>query len=195
MHDNVQLTLACERDEDISRHNFLGVFAADTILSNIPDFCCFITNTDEISKSGRHWVCVINREGHKYYFDSYGLSPTRWNNTSNWRRFLDYERSSVHFQHDDSDVCGDYCAFILKCLNMGTTLTLKEILNKHFDKDNFTYNDGLVWETIHSNFPKTLDTISLTLIFRKGEKQSTINDVTSLLTRKRQSNIKKRDIL
>ena len=78
---------------------------------------------------------------------------------------------------------------------MDRELTLTDILNTHFDKDNLTYNDGIVWETIHSYFPKTLDTLSHSLTFRNDEKQSTINIVSSLLTRRRQSNIKKRDIM
>lgn len=134
MHDTIQLDLACERDEDISNHNFLGFFSADQIPFHIPNFCCFIMNTDDISKPGRHWVCVINRDGSKYYFDSYGLSPSKWNNGNRWKQLLQYEKSNVAYQHDNSDVCGDYCIFILKCLSMDRTLTLTECLEMYFDK-------------------------------------------------------------
>ena len=192
MHDNIQLDLACERDEDISNHNFLGIFPADKIPSYIPDFCCFILNTDPSSKSGRHWVCVINRNGAKYYFDSYGLSPSIWNNGNRWKQLNNYERSNVEYQHDDSDVCGDYCIFILKCLSMDRTMTLTQCLQLYFDKNNSTFNDALVWESVHSYFPNTLDNFNHEIIFDKNEKPSTVNNVTSLLTRKRQNNIKKR---
>ena len=114
MHDNVELTLASKRDEDISTHKFLEAFAADTLPSNIPNFCCLVMNTDEISKSGRRLVCIINRNNHRYYFDSYGLSPLKWHRTQKWRNLLDYEKSCTSYQHDNREVCVDYCIFILK---------------------------------------------------------------------------------
>ena len=67
MHDTVELTLACSKDEDISKNNFLGVFAADKIHFSIPYFCCFIMNTHKSREEGEHWVCVSCKKGKKFY--------------------------------------------------------------------------------------------------------------------------------
>ena len=192
MHDNIQLELACKRDDDISNHNFLGVFAADLIPLPLPSFCCLIMNTDKSNKSGRHWVCILNKNGERYYFDSYGLSPSYWKNGRQWEFLNNYKKSNVAYQDEDSDVCGDYCIFILKCLSMDKDLTLSDCLNLYFDKNNSTFNDGLVWETVHSYFPNTLDNISHEIIFDRNEDPKIVKEINSLLSRKRQSNIQKK---
>ena len=60
-------TLACSKDEEISKNNFVGEFPADRVPSPIPFFCCFITNTNKSSKPGEHWV-VVFCEGGKGFF-------------------------------------------------------------------------------------------------------------------------------
>ena len=156
MHDTFQLALACSKDSDISKNNFLGVFAADGIPSPIPYFCCFIMNTDKHGEEGKHWVAVFCKGGNIFYFDLYDGDEIYDN--ENWTQFLTKKwiRNEIVLQQLDSDVCGDYCVYFLKKMSCMENPSL-EFLKRNFDdKDQFS-NDYRVWEKIHSNFPKTLD--------------------------------------
>ena len=159
MHDTMELTLACSKDEHISKNNFLGVFAADKIPYYIPSLCCFIMNTDKHGLEGEHWVAIFCKQGKKFYFDSYDGNEIYEN--ENWRQFLsrDWIRNDIVLQQLDSDVCGDYCVYFLKKMSCMETPSL-EFLKKDFDVDDPSSNDFRVWEKVHSTFPKTLDKIS-----------------------------------
>ena len=62
-----QLEKVGQRDNHISKH-FLGVFAADQI--PLGKIGCCIVNTDPMSKSGQHWVCVFTGGDGKRIFIS-----------------------------------------------------------------------------------------------------------------------------
>ena len=60
-------------------------------------------------------VCFTGGGGKKnFYFNSYGLPPTNWN--SHWAPFMSYIRSNGDFQQETSNVCRDYCMYVLKKL-------------------------------------------------------------------------------
>ena len=153
MHFTQQLEKVEQRDKHISKH-FLGVFAADQI--PLGKTGCCIVNTDPISKTRQHWVCVFTGgDGKKnFYFDSYGLPPTHWN--SHWAPFMSYIRSNGDFQQETSDVCGDYRVYVLKKLCSMPTPDLQEVV-KYFDEDDKKGNDVLVFDLIHKEFPRILN--------------------------------------
>ena len=185
MHDTMELTLACSKDEDISKNNFLGVFAADKIPHFIPPFCCFIMNTDRQGLEGEHWVCIFCKGGMKFYFDSYDGNEIYGN--ENWRQFLskEWNRNNIVLQQLDSDVCGDYCIYFLKKMSCMETPSL-EFLKKEFDEDDPFSNDYRVWEKVHSTFPKTLGRLSHDINFDDVTDENLIRIIKNSLKESKQ---------
>ena len=155
MHDTDQLRTCCLSDEDI-RDTFLDVFAADKIPPTLPEEFFLIANTDASHLPGTHWIVLAKKKNNRaYFFDSYGLSPMHYN-ANEWARFGEYRRSQRNLQQFTSDVCGDYCLYFCKCFSRLRRNT-PEIIFRHFDEHDTRANDETVFEVVHSEYPRTLN--------------------------------------
>lgn len=56
------------------------------------------------------------------------------------------------------DVCGDYCLYFCKCFTR-MNRSAPELVFKHFSDDDKRSNDELVWEVVHEEFPRILNSI------------------------------------
>ena len=81
---------------------------------------CIIVNIQNSDKNGNHWCCIYNK---KYYFDSFGINPTK-----EVERFLDenYVYNSLQVQPFNTNICGVLCLYVLYNL-------FKTSFNKDFE--------------------------------------------------------------
>jgi len=71
---------------------------------------CFIMNIDQSNSSGTHWVAVNIVRGTTYYFDSFGLPPTKEiKGYCKEPRFY----NSFMFQKPNEVICGHLCLYFL----------------------------------------------------------------------------------
>ena len=158
MHDTQQLQECGEKDDYI-KHTFLGVFPADQIPAHLPAPSCLIANTDPAHEPGQHWVALIVRDGgQKIFFDSYGLEPTYYNPRL-WKNLTSWEKSTQDFQQRTTSVCGDWCLYTLRAMTRNPRLQLHTLL-KHFDPQDPMHNDRVIFDAIHSLYPKILNAVS-----------------------------------
>jgi len=54
---------------------FRGVYVRDNLPSKPRRKECGTLNLDDRTGKGTHWVAWHNKDGEKYYFDSYGVQP------------------------------------------------------------------------------------------------------------------------
>ena len=80
-----------------------------------------IINIQNSNKKGSHWVCFkvepsskANGCHRKYYFDSYGIKPTK-----EVEYFLNdnYVYNHLQVQPDNTKICGVLCLYVLYMLN------------------------------------------------------------------------------
>ena len=97
---------------------FIGVFAADTLPTNLSYPCTLIVNTDDSNLPGQHWVAIhIDKKRIGYFFDSYGMTPYVTNFINFLNKFCDsWKFNSKPLQSINTIVCGQYCClFVLAC--------------------------------------------------------------------------------
>lgn len=98
------------------RKSVLGVYAANELPTEMNIPCGFIANTDDHTKTGRHWCAFYFPNSTTIeYFDSYGMPVNYFNDyfpqyTSNFSSLI---TNSKQLQSLYSDVCGMYCLFFL----------------------------------------------------------------------------------
>ena len=142
-----QLESILSLDQHILK-NFAGVFAADTLPSNISHLPKFlIVNSDVHSGPGQHWLALyIPAQGPSEFFDSLGHSPKQY--LASFEQFLinhspQYIYSNKRLQNYGSDTCGLFVLYyvILRCRgytmqdivnNFSTNLAQNDILTLHF---------------------------------------------------------------
>lgn len=119
--------------------------------------CSFVINTDNTGLPGEHWVCVYESSDtnmtQNIFFDSYGNKPSKLNPL--WKPYDLYQYSLIDYQQTDSTVCGDYCLYVLKMLNMGRTLN--NVLDRFDVYDKKKNNDEKVAKRIHNKYPRILN--------------------------------------
>lgn len=87
---------------------------------------CFIYNIDSKENPGTHWTCCSIKNENCFYFDSFGLGPTKE---------IEYYLRNIKNKYYNTDViqsqneviCGHYCLYVLKSLDSG--LKFYDILN------------------------------------------------------------------
>ena len=145
-----QLESILRLDQNVSK-KFAGVFAADTLpsnLSNLPKF--LIVNSDVHSGPGQHWLALyIPEKGPSEFFDSLGLSPKHY--LKSFEQFLinygpKYIYSNKRLQNYDSNTCGLFVLYyvILRCKGYN----MQDIVN-HFSS-NLAQNDILALNSVHT---------------------------------------------
>lgn len=119
---------------------FLGVYARDTIPTNLSDHGGIIVNTDPIAKSGSHWVAW----DYRYFFDSYGFSPSFYNFPSRT------EYNTSFLQSPFSATCGYWAAYFILMRDRGNTL---QEITQNFSNTDLEYNDRKVVEIVNRLAP------------------------------------------
>lgn len=106
---------------------FAGVFAANELpqlVDRKPRI--YIANTDLSTGFGLHWVAFFfPKDGVAEFFDSVGKSPETYH--ASFRNFLTNNGSSYKFlkvrlQDFQTNTCGHYCIFYVKCKCQGWSL-------------------------------------------------------------------------
>jgi hypothetical protein len=140
---------------------FIGVFPANKIFNKTcgktdRNMSCFlIVNTDNDDAPGEHWLMLFyDGRGCLEVFDPYGLAPHAYANMTDFfnarTKCTKYNKECV--QSPLSNLCGVHCMFVAyhKCLNV--TVSLKDILLKHYMND-VDFNDCLALAFVIDKFP------------------------------------------
>lgn len=138
------------RADTVTRHVFIGTFAADQmpVINQYP--CAFVVNFDPHTKPGSHWIAYFfTADGQGEYFDSYGRHPTGRFLTKLRKHSKDWLSNNTQVQNHASSTCGQYCIMFLYFRARGTSM--KEFLS-YFSSRDFAYNDNLIVELVSRCF-------------------------------------------
>lgn len=75
-----------------------------------------------------------------------------------WRHFGGWSHNTMDLQQDESDVCGDYCIFVLKIFSSLQNPSFNKAF-KCFDVENKQENDYEVFQISHNLYPKILNKV------------------------------------
>lgn len=107
-------------------NHFRGVFARDTLPSQVDVPAGFVVNTDKSSEPGTHWVAIyIDSESYGEYMDSFGQRPL----TSDIVLFLNraclsgWSHNPIIFQSPVTATCGPYCVLFITMRSKGYTMS------------------------------------------------------------------------
>lgn len=112
--------------------NFRGTFMSDELPKSPLEHECGIVNSNDHKHNDGHWTCWYKNKDNKYYFDSYGLIPSK--------EIVNYLKSPILYstfqiqQFNDAN-CGEWCLYVLDKLNKGEDfrdIVLKIIDNKTY---------------------------------------------------------------
>ena len=73
-----------------------------------------IMNLETTKDNGSHWVCIYKSCINNYYFDPYGILPTKevYNYLSQ-----PFHYNKIQIQQEGMECCGQLCAYVLYKLN------------------------------------------------------------------------------
>lgn len=136
-----------------TKKTFKGVFPADKLPRKVKRPAMIISNTDDSTKPGTHWVgFYFPIKGNIEYFDSIGELPLSLHHL----KFL--QKNGQNFIHNNkrlqgyfSSVCGNYCVMYL--LHRAKKKSYKSFI-KQFS-NNLVNNDEKVIKMYKSNFKST----------------------------------------
>lgn len=101
----------------------VGVCSSDQLKSVSENEFAIITNIQNSSEKGLHWVCFFksHKMEHVEFFDSIGNDVCDYGlDFENFAKKFSYVKSShVQFQSNTSDICGIYCLWFLKNRSQG----------------------------------------------------------------------------
>ena len=112
--------------------NFRGVFMSDELPKKPLKNECGIVNLESSKLEGSHWCCWWKHGEDKYYFDSYGILPSK--------QIVKYLKSPINYstfqlQTFNDSTCGEWCLYMLNELNKGNDY--KDIILKLINKETF----------------------------------------------------------
>lgn len=107
------------KNNEITKPYYLGTFAANLFPENITENCCWIWNTDELSKDGQHWLGFWKHGNKVLYFDSYGKDLKLYKRLF-WKTFIE-DQLKCRFIHINcrqiqsmgSTTCGSWCLLFI----------------------------------------------------------------------------------
>lgn len=130
MTTNIQLENVAKK---LKFKNFRGVVMRDQ-LKHLKQFSmeCGILGSKKSNEDSMHWTCWYKNGQNKYYFDSFGLTPTK--------EIIKYMKSPIIYstfqiQQFNEANCGEWCIYVLNNLNNGeeyTDIILDLINNKTY---------------------------------------------------------------
>lgn len=121
-----------------------GVYPADRIPKVLTKPIAIVVNTDGHKLPGAHWVAMyVDRSGHGWFFDSYGLPPIVPDHLIRLRRNCRlFEYNATQLQGPNSQCCGHYCVMFLHymCTGLGLCKFKSEF------SSNLELNDKIVYD-------------------------------------------------
>lgn len=103
----------------------IGVCASDQLNSVKEKEFAVISNIQDSSKEGLHWVCFFKTKKMKFvdFFDSIGNDVKSYgeNFKEFVKKFKGVRQCTTQFQSDSSDICGKYCLWFLTMRSKGVT--------------------------------------------------------------------------
>jgi hypothetical protein len=138
--------------EDLSAHlhglrGFRGVFSADTLPKTLKTHESLITNLQNASEGGSHWVCLAHLGGGQiFYYDPYGGNPDDRVLALIHRSKATPVRNTSQYQSPSSVACGPYCVFALQALEGGRAGKdgLYTLLFETLQPDQFKKNEKII---------------------------------------------------
>ena len=122
-----------EQAKKLNFKNFRGVKFKDELFKMKPlNQECGILGSKTHTQDDMHWTAWFKNGNEKYYFDSFGLDPTKEIVKYLGNRIL---ISTFQIQHYNEDDCGQWCLYVLDKLNKGydfIDIILKIIENKTY---------------------------------------------------------------
>ena len=125
---------------------FDGVYFRDNLPNKINDGA-YLTNLDEYSDIGTHWIAVYVKNNNITYFDSFGVEHIP-------KEIIKYiDRKNVianifRIQAYDSIMCGYFCIGLIDFMFKRKTLTEYENI---FSPSDFTKNDNKILNHFMNN--------------------------------------------
>ena len=118
---------------------FNGVYSIDNLNDKIKDGA-YVTNLDEYSDIGTHWIALYVNNKIETYFDSFGVEDI----PKEIKRFLDSKNIIANIfkiQAYDPVMSGYFCISFINYMFMGKSLTDYTNL---FSPNNFKKNDDVI---------------------------------------------------
>jgi hypothetical protein len=132
---------------------FQGVYPIDLLTSTIIKPSIFVINVDKHYVPGSHWVAIcFSDSGYAEYFDSYGLSPFKYEITAHLQSHSISSTFNRHrLQSLTSNICGYYCCLYAfhKALGQSMTSFVDMFLSAPY-----TCNDKMAVRFFRAHFKK-----------------------------------------
>lgn len=123
--------------------NYGGCFSCDNIPNvSLHENVNFIVNLSKSSEPGSHFIALIIKKAHVFYFDSFGL-PCNNDHILVYMHKLSRNivYNAIKIQADNSKMCGFYCALIV--LRNDSNCKLSADLMFHSAENQLQLNDKL----------------------------------------------------
>ena len=118
---------------------FNGVYSRDNLPDKIKDRA-YVTNIDEYSDTGTHWIALYVNNKAATYLIALGLS-TFQKKSENFINNKNIIANIYRVQNYDSIICGYFCIGFMKYMFKGKSL--KDFTNL-FPPNNFKKNDDII---------------------------------------------------
>jgi hypothetical protein len=129
-----------------TRNIFGGVLPCNRLPRSVPANrdMAYIVNTHPSYKSGQHWCAFFFTAKYVFYFDSYGLPPSK----PSFRKMMTYRKHKKVFGRrlqGMGKMCGHYCLYFILAMTRGYTFSCFT--------DDFNANDRYVKKFVERHFP------------------------------------------
>lgn len=117
---------------------FRGIFASDTVPSNLKDGYFIIVNTDKSSGGGKHWFTIVRRQNVIECFDSLGVNDAKKSYLLTNLKFKNVQYlkfNSTPIQPLMSVLCGQYVLYFLYERYVNFDIDFDALINEVFFYD------------------------------------------------------------
>ena len=137
------------KSNKITKKRFIGTFPSCIYPYTSRGEYSFISNTEDHTKSGMHWVAWYIKDNCVTFFDSFGRSPFSDTFPQEYTDFIGkynlVKYTSKPIQKSESTTCGYFCIHFIYLLSLG--LGFESFLEDYFDLNK---NDIVVYNFYNS---------------------------------------------
>ena len=126
---------------------FIGAFPFNELPQRPDEDFSVVINTDSDRDPGAHWVALVKKDAHFYFFDSYGREVNDELFTDQFKTAVfgyikgQYTWNSYWFQQLTSNACGYYCVYFIRSMQSNNFKSVTSIFGENLKKnDEFVTN-------------------------------------------------------